>query len=138
MAELYERYRRDPASVDAATRAVFEQSPPPLEELAGQAPPGAEALAPASRLEIQKIVGAVNLAESVRKFGHLGAQIDPLGSEPPGDPSLHPEFHGVTKDDLRRLPASLNVTIFCNPTSRTLSFHRDALREVARFIDVTT
>lgn len=107
VAELYERYRRDPASVDPATRAIFEQSPPPLEELAPES--GAESVAAASRFEIQKIVGAVNLAESIRKFGHLGAQLDPLGSKPPGDPSLSPQFHGVNEDDLRRLPASLVV-----------------------------
>ena len=27
--ELYERYRRYPNSVDAGTRLIFEQSPPP-------------------------------------------------------------------------------------------------------------
>ena len=56
------------------------------------------------------IVGAVNLAESLRKYGHLKAQLDPLGKRPfgpSGDPSLAPEAHGLTPDDLRRLPASL-------------------------------
>jgi len=48
-----------------------------------------------------------NLAECIRKYGHLAAQLDPLGSPPPGDPSLQPESHGITNDDLRRLPASL-------------------------------
>src|SRR5207249_8158381 len=81
--EIYERYRRDPNSVDAGTRAIFEQSPPPV------------AVVTERRYSAQtsKIVGAVNLAESIRKFGHLDAQIDPLGSPPPGDPSLYPEFH---------------------------------------------
>jgi len=102
VAELYEDYRRDPASVDAATRAFFEQhgAPPGFEitEASIGAVPGAP---------IAKIVGAVNLAESIRKFGHLAAQVDPLGSPPPGDPSLQPEFHRVTEQDLRSLPASL-------------------------------
>ena len=34
------------------------------------------------------IVGAANLAESIRRYGHLAATLDPLGSAPIGDPSL--------------------------------------------------
>ncbi len=68
--ELYEKYRRDPASVDAGTRALFEQWAPPAEEspaaLAGEIP-------------VHKAIGAVNLAQSIRRYGHLAAQLDPLG-----------------------------------------------------------
>src|SRR3954468_21297759 len=45
--ELYEKYRNDPASVDAETRAVFEQWTPPAESAA--VPDG---------LAYDKIVGA--------------------------------------------------------------------------------
>ena len=107
--ELYERYRRYPNSVDAGTRLIFEQSPPPA-VAAVEACPGRDRrpeTALTERRYSAKIVGAVNLAESIRKFGHLDAQIDPLGTPPPSDPSLHPEFHGVTEEDLRELPATL-------------------------------
>ena len=53
------------------------------------------------------VVGAVNLAQSIRRYGHLAAQIDPLGSRPIGDPALLPETHGVTEAELRALPADL-------------------------------
>jgi 2-oxoglutarate dehydrogenase E1 component len=106
--ELYERFRQDPSSVDAATRAAFDRMPPPAE--AAEAPPPAAApaagAAPAAA-DLRRIVGAVNLAESIRKYGHLGAQLDPLGTPPWGDPSLAPEAHGITESDLRELPASL-------------------------------
>ena len=95
--ELYEKYRADPSSVDAETRAWFEQWTPPAEDV-----PSASA-----GLPVQKIVGAVNLAQSIRRYGHLAARLDPLGSPPPGDPSLLPETHGVTSEDLRGLPATL-------------------------------
>lgn len=98
VADLYERYRLDPNSVDAGTRAYFDAHRP-----AGEVPSGL------SGLPIAKIVGAVNVAESIRKFGHLDAQLDPLGSPPPGDPSLDPKNHGVTEEDLKSLPASLIV-----------------------------
>jgi 2-oxoglutarate dehydrogenase E1 component len=95
--ELYEKYRHDPASVDADTRASFEQWTPPADETPGLA----------GGLPVLKAVGAVNLALAIRRYGHLAAQLDPLGSPPIGDPSLLPETHGVTTEDLKSIPASL-------------------------------
>lgn len=100
--ELYERYRQDPESVDAATREFFARwSPPGPGDLAGN---GAAISAPAA---VDKIVGAVNLASAIREYGHLAAQLDPIGAEPPGDPALAVEAHNLTDDDLRELPAHL-------------------------------
>ncbi len=96
--ELYERFLKDPSSLDPATRAAFEKSGPPL--------PSAEPTASAPQ-SLRAVVGAVNLAESIRRYGHLAAQLDPLGTTPIGDPSLSPQTHGVTEADLRLLPASL-------------------------------
>jgi 2-oxoglutarate dehydrogenase E1 component len=96
VAELYERYRRDPASVDDAARAYFEQAEHTALWTSAAAQPDAA-----------KIVGTVNLAASIRKFGHLDAQLDPLGSAPPTDPSLRLEAYELTEQDLRQLPASL-------------------------------
>ena len=104
--ELYDKFRRDPSSVDADARALFERWSPPPESSdvpATAAPPSATD----SRL-LQKAVCAVNLAQSIRRYGHLAARLDPLGARPPlGDPSLLPETNGVTEDDLRQLPARL-------------------------------
>ena len=97
--ELYERFRRDPASVDPESRAIFERWTPSAADEPG---PVAE-----SAIGVKRAVGAVNLAQSIRRYGHLAAQLDPLGSKPPGDPLLLPDTHGVTEDDLRRLPADL-------------------------------
>jgi len=98
--ELYEKYRENPSSVDAETRGVFEQwTPPALDE----APSAA-----AGTIPLEKVVGAVNLAESIRRYGHLAARLDPLGARPPiGDPSLLAATHGVTDEDLRSIPANL-------------------------------
>jgi 2-oxoglutarate dehydrogenase E1 component len=98
--DLYERYRQDPRAVDARTRAFFETNPPPA------ATPVASLLE-STGLPVAAIVGAVNLAESIRRYGHLAARIDPLGREPQGDPALEPQTHGVTREQLAALPASL-------------------------------
>ncbi|HSL23177.1 MAG TPA: 2-oxoglutarate dehydrogenase E1 component [Vicinamibacterales bacterium] len=107
VAELYERYQRDPSSVDPETRAMFERSgPPPAGNAAGplvaRGPSAAE-----GPDQFFTIVGAVNLAQSIRRYGHLAAQLDPLGEKPDGDPSLDPATHNVNDEDLGRLPASL-------------------------------
>jgi 2-oxoglutarate dehydrogenase E1 component len=102
--ELYERFKADPASVDEATRAAFERGRPEFDE--GPAAP-ATGRRTAEGVDLAKVVGAVNLADAVRRYGHLGARLDPLGTPPWGDPSLVPESHGVSEADLRALPASL-------------------------------
>ena len=96
--ELYERFLKDPSSVDAATRELFQKSGPPAGPDGPVRPDGPG---------ISAIVGAVTLAESIRRYGHLAAKIDPLGSTPLGDPSLTPETHGVNEIALESLPASL-------------------------------
>jgi 2-oxoglutarate dehydrogenase E1 component len=98
--ELYERYRQDPTAVDAQTRAYFEQWTPPE-------PPSAPPAAGAATTDLRAVVGAATLAESIRRYGHLAAQIDPLGSRPTGDPALAPEAHGISEDVLQTLPASV-------------------------------
>ena len=111
--ELYERFRQDPGSVDPATRRAFESWSPPSAVTAAASLPGPGARYAGHDVskdiagDIAKIVGAANLADCIRRYGHLAARIDPLGSEPIGDPSLSPGAHGITDGDLKRLPASL-------------------------------
>src|SRR3954469_9176496 len=97
--ELYERYRQNPESVDSETRKAFESWTP--------TDPAAADTQPASGAKLHVIVGAANLAESIRRYGHLAARVDPLGSAPVGDPSLSPRAHGLTDDDLKQLPAAV-------------------------------
>src|SRR6187549_3303424 len=97
--ELYDRFQNDPASVDAETRAIFERWSP-SEDQPSQPLSGGDIPARAA-------VSAVNLAQSIRRYGHLAAQLDPLGAKPIGDPTLRPERHGLTEDDLKKIPATL-------------------------------
>jgi len=105
--ELYERYRRQPETLDAETREL----------LASLAPPPAALVGPLEALPVDAhiVVGAVNLAEAIRRYGHLAARTDPLGDPPAGDPALVPETHGVSEADLKRLPASLVAGSLVDP-----------------------
>ncbi len=99
--ELYELYQQSPDLVDAQTRAFFKNWEPLLNTNGHSTP------STLSSADIQKAVGAKDYATAIRQYGHLGAQLDPLGSEPPGDPELNPDFHGITLDDLASLPANI-------------------------------
>jgi 2-oxoglutarate dehydrogenase E1 component len=106
--ELYERYQQDPASVDPVTRAFFEGWSPDgaLTMQAPAAPAPAVGAAPAEQqaFTIQQVIGATALAYGIRTRGHLGAHLDPLGTEPLGDPALLPETYGLQEADLAAIP----------------------------------
>ncbi len=102
---LFEQYETNPQSVDAATRAYFQKYKDELQQVTTAYGHGQAATAVAPHTD--KIMAAVNLAQAIREFGHLAAQLDPLGSLPPGEPSLELGSHNLTEADLRQLPASL-------------------------------
>ena len=112
--ELYDKYRRDPRSVDQATRDLFAMLPPPptagpaapAEPASAVSPPVATTTPDQERLALTA-VGASNLAMCIRRYGHLAASIDPLGTVSDGDPALELETHAVTEADLRALPSSI-------------------------------
>src|SRR5205085_9173387 len=57
--------------------------------------------------DVSAAAAAAALAQSIRLFGHRGAHLDPLGSEPPGDPHLDYGAHRLSEEALARLPASV-------------------------------
>ena len=97
IAELYDRFRRDPASVDASWQQYFRFA----EQLTGTAPTTAAYDAQLLR----KVAGAAGLVSAIQRYGHMCVQIDPLGTPPMGAAELTPEFHGISDADLRQIPA---------------------------------
>ena len=55
------------------------------------------------------VAAAMALIKAYRMHGHLAARLDPLGSEPPGDPALDPDrlVPPLTPELQRRIPAKL-------------------------------
>ncbi len=103
--ELYERYRSDPNAVDAETRAYFEQHASEFEST--QAPSTTAQAETGAPLALGGVIKVVNLSNAIREYGHLGAQLDPLGSQPLGDPTLDLDHYGLSEEELRGLPAEL-------------------------------
>ncbi len=56
---------------------------------------------------LQAVQAASTLVTRFRSHGHLAARLDPLGSEPEGDPGLDPEPLGLTPEIQAKIPAKL-------------------------------
>ena len=132
--DLLEEYLENPDAVPTEWRELFESGHSDLVatqpglvrllELAGnghadgahaqQAPIPAPAPAAAEPDgDTDELLGAVAAAMALvkahRMHGHLAAHLDPLGSEPPGDPALEPErlVPKLTPELQARIPASV-------------------------------
>ena len=57
--------------------------------------------------DFKYVAAAYALVRAHRHFGHLAARLDPLGSEPPGDPSLNTGRLGLTPEIMARIPADV-------------------------------
>jgi 2-oxoglutarate dehydrogenase E1 component len=137
--ELFVDYLNSPESVDPAWRTLFESAPPelvqqlPLVERLLERYPGsiggngaavtAAPRAPEERPRDEPIAdetllggvaAAMALVKAHRMHGHLAARLDPLGSDPPGDPALEPErlVPKLTPELQRRIPARL-LRLYC-------------------------
>ncbi|MBA3917220.1 MAG: 2-oxoglutarate dehydrogenase E1 component [Gemmatimonas sp.] len=102
-AEQFERYRRDPSSVDETWRQYFRIA----ESLFGSAAAPAAGQAAGTDVSLlAKVAAAASLQQAIRMFGHYAVQLDPLGTPPAGADELTPEFHGLTEADLAQIPGA--------------------------------
>src|SRR4051812_8453255 len=125
--QLLEQYLENPASVPEEWRALFERSAPtdgaPAEALPGLgrlldpangshgqtavAPRAAAPAAPPDDALLGAVAAAASLVRATRTHGHRAAHLDPLGTEPPGDPALDPDRLGLTPELQARIPAPI-------------------------------
>jgi 2-oxoglutarate dehydrogenase E1 component len=86
---------------------------PPRSEPAAPTPPAPLLTGPVgpsvtvSGADLGRMASAMALIDAHRLYGHLAAHLDPLGTEPPGDPALDPAFHGLDPAAADRISADL-------------------------------
>ncbi len=129
--DVLEDYLENPDAVPSEWRRLFESEGSALvaahpgllrllelqEHGNGQAvaEPSAAARPPATEVEppsdelLGGVAAAMALVKAHRMHGHLAARLDPLGSEPPGDPALEPErlIPRLTPELQAQIPASI-------------------------------
>src|SRR2546430_1368090 len=91
--QLFESGRSDVVATHPGLARLLEtvgngQPPAPSAAIPAPAPVAAE---PVSDELLGAVAAAMALVKAQRMHGHLAAHLDPLGSEPPGDPALEPE-----------------------------------------------
>jgi 2-oxoglutarate dehydrogenase E1 component len=106
--DLYEKYLEDPDLVDPEMKAYFEQWGPPVS--AKEEPhtlyPETKSVQ-SSYPNMEKVLSAIRLAEKIRSYGHLAANIYPLNNHEPESKIIDPATYGLTEQDLAAIPASL-------------------------------
>ncbi len=93
------------AGADGFYEAVAEGLGLASSTFAGPAP--TDGPSPKSSVGLAEVAAGVDLVRSFRHFGHRAADLDPLGSPPPGDEALDPASWGLTGESLARIPADV-------------------------------
>lgn len=117
--EQYELYLQDPNLVDPSVRELFNRYGEPPTEITefsfeGQTQQNSvQASLVSHQISVDhnlltKVVAAHQLMLNIRRYGHLGADINPLGLSKQADTKLlEPKTFGLTKHDLESIPAQL-------------------------------
>ncbi len=95
----------DAGPVTAAHPAAASAPPLPAAGAPGEPAPSVAAK-PDTEL-LQAVQAATSLLKAYRTHGHLAARLDPLGSEPKGDPALQPENLHLTPELMAQIPAEI-------------------------------
>ena len=97
--------RAPPRSATCASRrptATRRRQPPPTRSRRRSS---RRSPARPTRALLQAVQAATSVVKAFRMHGHLAANLDPLGSEPPGDPALDPETVNLTPELMEQIPA---------------------------------
>jgi 2-oxoglutarate dehydrogenase E1 component len=101
--DQYERYKKDPLSVEAEMREFFKEINESDFSISEKV---VSTVSAPEIVSCRKIIAAVKLAENIRTYGHLSTSLYPLGREHQLDQTyLEPEHYGLTEVDLKTIPA---------------------------------
>ncbi|HET7276308.1 MAG TPA: 2-oxoglutarate dehydrogenase E1 component [Longimicrobiaceae bacterium] len=118
--DLHERFLRDPESVSEAWRSFFQGFTPSTAE--GTSPRGGVD----GDIDLSGVLGAHDLAETIRARGHTAARLSPISEPARIDPALSPEAHGISEADLAALPPQIVST----PAAAGAGSAGDAIRRL--------
>ncbi|ASK60932.1 2-oxoglutarate dehydrogenase E1 component [Virgibacillus phasianinus] len=103
--EQYDLFKEDPESVDPSLKEVFEEHGAP--EWTHSNNVEAQAVSASTSInDIKKLTSAMKLVEAIRRYGHLEADIYPVGLSKQRETELvKPSAYGLSEEDLKSIPA---------------------------------
>ncbi len=103
--EQYDLYKRDPEAVDPSIKKMFDQHGAPVWLSQGES---IQATSQTNSInDVKKLTSAMKLVEAIRRYGHLEADIYPVGNMKERESDLvDPEAYGISNEDLKEMPAS--------------------------------
>ncbi|MEN1968583.1 2-oxoglutarate dehydrogenase E1 component [Lentibacillus sp. N15] len=105
--EQYELYKEDPQAIDPSLKELFDQHGAPNWQHQTNGAVQTSASPATSIDDVKKLTSAMKLVEAIRRYGHLEADIYPVGREKNRKSDLvDPKSYGLTEDDLQSIPAS--------------------------------
>ncbi|MEK4761044.1 2-oxoglutarate dehydrogenase E1 component [Viridibacillus sp. FSL E2-0187] len=99
--EMYDLYLTSPEEVDPELVSLFEQYGAPVQT---------SEVSNVSNVEpgnFAKVLAAVQYADAIRVYGHLGADLYPLKDHPRDTTRIEAKTYGLSDQDLIEIPASL-------------------------------
>lgn len=108
--EMYEQYLEDPDSVDPELKQLFEQWGAPATETErfeyseSAANTHQTFRLPENPTIFSKLVAAVKLADNIRHYGHLAADVNPLNNQNKDTRRIELSEFDLTEEDLKEIP----------------------------------
>ncbi len=100
--EIGEALQIGDVALEAAVGAAMAAGP-----AVAATPAAPTAQTAASKEFLFHVAAAMSLVKSHRTHGYLAAALDPLGTDPQGDPALDPDTLGLTPEIMRQIPADV-------------------------------
>ncbi|ASN06649.1 2-oxoglutarate dehydrogenase E1 component [Virgibacillus necropolis] len=103
--EQYDLFKEDPESVDPSLKEVFEQHGAP--DWVHPTNDVVQATETSTSInDVKKLTSAMKLVEAIRRYGHLEADIYPVGLKKQRKSELvNPKAYGLDENDLKSIPA---------------------------------
>ncbi|WP_369900575.1 2-oxoglutarate dehydrogenase E1 component [Bacillus manliponensis] len=105
--EQYDLYVAGEESVDPELKELFiNWGAPPFYNVTAENDTHT-AVPSQNAADIQKVIKAMKIIESIRSHGHLSAQINPLAEKVEGQSTLHAAMNELSENDLKAIPAKM-------------------------------
>lgn len=106
--EQYELFLDDPDAVDESLRHIFEANGAPEWMTSSTGQPAPQQAGSTSMEDLKKLTSAMKLVEAIRRHGHLGADIYPVGGHDTNyDQLIDPKTYDLSDEDLKQMDARL-------------------------------